>query len=132
VLDAVGDMNEAFFIDHVDDEWIFRARARGFRSFGVCDAIMRHSLGTGTLRFWLGRWRTVPVHSPERNYYVFRNSVLLFRKPHATWRWVYNDLERLLFMAIVYPIFTPHRMRRLRMMAKGIRDGLRGVTGPLS
>ena len=131
VLDEVGDMNEDFFIDHVDDEWIFRAKAHGFRSFGVCDAVMQHSLGTGTLRFWLGRWRTVPVHSPERNYYVFRNSVILFRMPHATWRWVYNDLERLLFMAIVYPIFTPQRLRRLRMMAKGIWDGLHGVTGPL-
>jgi len=131
VLNQIGDMNEDFFIDHIDDEWIFRAKAHGYRSFGVCDAVMLHSLGSGTLRFWLGRWRTVPIHSPERNYYVFRNSVILFRMPHATRRWVYNDLERLLFMAIVYPIFTPHRWRRLRMMVRGIRDGLRGVSGPL-
>ncbi|MEI6666615.1 MAG: glycosyltransferase family 2 protein [Acidobacteriota bacterium] len=132
VLAEVGGMNEAFFIDHVDDEWIFRAKFRGYRSFGVCNALMEHSLGGGTLRFWLGRWRHVPIHSPERNYYVFRNSFVLFRMPHATWRWVYNDLERLLFMAIVYPIFTPHRLRRLRMMARGVWDGLRGVTGPLA
>jgi len=58
VLDQVGDMNESFFIDHVDTEWILRAKWQGFRSFGVCDAIMEHSLGTETFHFWLGRWRT--------------------------------------------------------------------------
>jgi rhamnosyltransferase len=131
VLDEIGDMNEDFFIDHVDDEWIFRATSRGYRSFGVCDAMMEHSMGSGTLRFWLGRWRNVPIHSPERNYYVFRNSVIMYRMPHAPRRWIYNDLERLLFMAIVYPVFTPHRWHRLRMMARGIWDGLHGVTGPL-
>ena len=131
VLDEVGDMNEGLFIDHVDTEWIFRARARGYRSFGVCDAVMEHSLGTATFEFWIGRWRNVPMHSPERHYYVFRNSILLLRMPHAPRRWVQNDIVRLIIMAIVYPLLALHRWRRIRLMARGIWDGLHGVTGPL-
>lgn len=131
VLDAIGDMNEDFFIDHVDTEWIFRAQAAGYRSYGVCDAVMDHSLGNATLTFWLGRWRSVPLHSPERHYYVFRNSVLLSRMPHAHRRWVRDDIVRLVFMAVFFALFVPHRWRRIRLMARGLRDGLYGVTGPL-
>lgn len=131
VLEEVGEMNEGFFIDHIDTEWIFRARSRGYRSFGVCDAVMEHSLGTDTFYFWLGRPRNVPMHTPERHYYVFRNSVILLRMPHAPGRWIQNDIVRLVFMAIIFPVFAPDRWRRIRLMARGIRDGLHGVTGPL-
>jgi rhamnosyltransferase len=131
ILDEIGDMNEGFFIDHVDTEWIFRARTKGYRSFGVCDAIMEHSLGHATFRFWLGRWRNVPLHSPERHYYVFRNSLMLLRMPHAPRRWLVNDIVRLASMAVVFPLFAPQRLRRVRLMLKGLWDGARGVTGPL-
>jgi rhamnosyltransferase len=131
VLDRVGEMNEDFFIDHVDTEWMFRAGAGGYRPFGVCDAVMEHSLGTETLDFWLGRRRTVPLHSPERHYYVFRNSVMLRRMPHVPRRWIVNDMSRLVSMAIVFPLFAPDRLRRIALMARGIWHGLRGVTGPL-
>jgi len=131
VLEQVGDMNEGFFIDHVDTEWMLRAKARGYRLFGVCDAIMEHRLGTATFHFWLGRRRSAPLHGPERHYYVFRNSLILLRMPHASGRWVRNDIVRLIFMAIIFPLFAPDRWRRIRLMARGIRDGLRGVMGPL-
>jgi rhamnosyltransferase len=131
VLEEIGEMNEGFFIDHVDTEWIFRARSRGYHSFGVCDAVMEHSLGTDTFHFWVGRWRNVPMHSPERHYYVFRNSVILLRMAHAPVRWIQNDIVRLIAMAIIFPVFAPNRLRRIRLMVRGILDGLRGVTGPL-
>jgi len=131
VLDEVGDMNEGLFIDHVDTEWIFRARYRGYLSFGVCDAVMEHSLGTATFRFWLGRWRNVPLHSPERHYYVFRNGLLLMHMPHAPRRWIVIDIVRLTWMAFVFPVFAPDRLRRIGLMVRGIRDGLRSTTGPL-
>lgn len=131
VLDKVGDMNEGFFIDHVDTEWIFRAKALGYRSFGVCDAMMEHSLGTATFYFWLWRWRNVPLHSPERNYYIFRNSLILHRMPHSPRRWVVNDIVRLVAIVIFFPLLAPERWRRVRLIARGIWHGLRKVTGPL-
>lgn len=131
VLDQVGEMNEGFFIDHVDTEWMLRAKARGYRLFGVCDAIMEHSVGSATLRIWAGSWRNTPAHSPERHYYVFRNSINLYKLPHAPLRWMVNDLVRLVSMAIVLPLVAPDRWRRIRLMARGIWHGLRGVTGPL-
>ena len=131
VLDQVGDMNEGFFIDHVDTEWMLRAKARGYRLFGVCDAMMEHSVGSATFLLWAGSWRNTPVHSPERHYYVFRNSINLYKMPHAPMRWIMNDLVRLVSMAIVLPLVASEPWRRIRLMARGISHGLRGVTGPL-
>jgi rhamnosyltransferase len=131
VLDKVGEMNEGFFIDHVDTEWVLRAKAQGYRSFGVCDAVMEHSIGNATFRLWAGRWRNAPVHSPERDYYLFRNSINMYRMPHAPRRWIVNDIVRLVSMAVVFPLVAPERWRRIRLMARGIWHGLRGLTGPL-
>jgi rhamnosyltransferase len=124
-------MEEQLFIDHVDTEWFLRARARGFKAFGVCDAVMSHSLGSRTLRVWLGRWRHVPGHSPLRHYYIFRNSILLYRRPYAPGKWICNDVVRLLFMLAYYPLRTPPRLEHLRMMLRGAWDGLRGRAGKL-
>jgi rhamnosyltransferase len=131
VLDRVGDMNEGLFIDHVDTEWILRCKDQGYRSFGVCDAVMEHSVGNATFRFWFGRWRNTPVHDPERDYYLFRNSLILYRMPYAPWRWIASDFVRLLGLAVVFPAFAPDRWRRVQLIARGIWHGLRGVKGPL-
>lgn len=131
VLDDVGTMDESLFIDHVDTEWVFRARSRGYRTFGACGAVMEHTLGTATFRVWLGRWRNVALHSPERNYYLFRNTVVLARRPYAPRAWVISGLVRMAGLFLLYLGVAPERGRRFKLMARGIRDGLQGRTGPL-
>jgi rhamnosyltransferase len=130
-LTAIGGMDEALFIDHVDTEWFLRARHRGYRAYGVCDAVMTHSLGSGTARMWLGRWRHVARHSPLRHYYNFRNSLLLYRRPYAPGLWVVGDVARLAGLLLFHGLYTPPRRQQLRMMLKGIADGVRGRVGPL-
>jgi rhamnosyltransferase len=129
-IGAVGAMDDALFIDHIDTEWFLRARYKGYRPFGVCGAVMRHALGSETLRVWLGRWRYVPRHTP-RHYYIFRNSILLYKRPYVPGIWIFNDVVRLGFMLMFYPIRTAPRGRHALMMLKGIFDGLKGRTGAL-
>lgn len=125
-LRAVGPMNEDLFIDYVDIEWGLRAAALGLHSFGVCAARMRHDLGDAPLRV-LGRDR--PVHSPLRHYYLFRNAVALYRRPDlpSNWKWV--DGGRLLLKFVAYALYARPRLDHLRMMLRGMRDGLRGRLG---
>lgn len=129
-LDHIGGMDEDLFIDHVDTEWCLRARSKGYRAFGICDAVMHHTLGSETLRVWLWRWRFVPRHSPLRHYYVFRNSLLLYRRPYVPTAMILNDIVRLMFMLVFYSLRTAPRREHARMMIKGLIDGLRGRTGP--
>src|SRR4051794_34927711 len=36
VLDAVGEMNDAYFLEHIDTEWSLRATLAGYALYGVC------------------------------------------------------------------------------------------------
>lgn len=129
VLDEVGAMREALFIDYVDIEWGLRARANGFRSYGVCSARMSHHLGEQPIRFF---GMEVPLHSPLRHYYLMRNAVTLYRDRSMPTNWKLADGIRLVLKYGFYPLFAPPRMAHLRMMTRGIRDGLLGKGGRLN
>lgn len=126
---GVGAMDEGLFVDHVDTEWFLRARSLGYDAFGVCGAFMSHDLGRGSVRFWLGRWRNVARHSPLRHYYIFRNSVLLYRRRYAPARWIWNDVVRLVLMFVIFGIATAPRRAHAGAMLRGLRDGLAGRAG---
>jgi rhamnosyltransferase len=131
VIEAVGGMEEALFIDQVDTEWCLRARSQGYGVFGACGAILEHRLGETAQRVWAGRWRRLPRHKPFRYYYIFRNTILVSRRPYVSAMWVLFSLRRLAVLFLAYGLFTTRRMGELRMMVKGTLHGIRGVSGKL-
>ena len=104
-LREIGAMDEGLFIDHVDTEWFLRAHHRG--------------------------WRYLPIHKPFRYYYIYRNSVLLYRRPYPTIRWKQTDILRLLMMFVMFAVFAGDRVENLKMMCRGIVDGFRDREGRL-
>lgn len=127
-LDTVGDMSEPLFIDYVDIEWGLRAARHGFQSYGACDAVMRHDLGDEPIEFW---GRSLPLHSPLRHYYHFRNAVWLYRQGEAALHWKLADGWRLVLKYGFYTIFAKPRHLHWWMMTRGIWHGLRGRMGRL-
>lgn len=125
-LDAVGAMRETLFIDYVDIEWGLRARHHGFQSFGVCSAHMQHSLGDHPIEFF---GKNIPLHSPLRHYYHFRNAVLLYKEPWVPLNWKLVDGWRLYLKYVFYSLFAKPRMAHLRMMTLGVWHGLVGKSG---
>jgi len=129
VFNHVGLFNQGLFIDHVDTEWCLRAKKLGFQCIGVWDVLMEHTLGENELHLWLFKWWIQPIHRPFRLYFVMRNSVLMYRMPHVTPRWISSDVVRLLRLTLVYLIFSPQRLDALKWILRGLRDGIYGVTG---
>lgn len=129
VMDAVGAMDEGLFIDMVDTDWFLRANYRGQVAIGACRATMHHRLGeqTRVIR-WL-RTRTLPVHRPMRYYYMFRNRLVLYRRRHAPISWIIPDLLQMLQIAFYFGVIHSARAQNLKMMLRGVIDGLRGVSG---
>lgn len=127
-LDAVGPMREDLFIDYVDIEWGLRAGRAGFQSFGVCSARMRHDLGNEPIDFF---GRKIPLHSPLRHYYHFRNAVRLYCESGLPWNWKIADSWRLLLKYCVYSLFAKPRHEHWWMMTLGIVHGLMGRMGKL-
>jgi len=130
-LDQIGDMDEDLFIDHIDTEWCFRAKAKGFDIYGVCNAIMLHSLGERRILVWWGRWRSISVHQPFRYYYMFRNSVLLWQRSYMPAAWKRADKIRIFYFFWFFLIVSPNRRANLGMMLKGLKDGFQKKSGKL-
>lgn len=128
MLDKVGGMRDDLFIDYVDIEWGLRARHHGFQSYGVCSAHMQHSLGDHPIKFFS---KNIPLHSPLRHYYHFRNALLLYKEPWVPLNWKLVDGWRLCLKYVFYSLFAKPRMAHWRMMTLGVWHGLVGKTGKL-
>ncbi|MCU1656875.1 MAG: putative glycosyltransferase [Pseudonocardiales bacterium] len=128
VLDEVGGMDDGLFIDNVDLEWSFRARSRGYTLFGVCAALMQHRLGDDRRSLPGGRQQV--VHGPVRLYYIMRNRIALYRRPHTPRVWIAQDVPRVLAKFLVFSVMVGPRARNVRYMLRGLADGVRGRSGP--
>ena len=120
-VDAVGELDAALFIDYVDIEWCVRAAARGWKVFGVTDALMTHTLGDETLTIF---GRKIPVHGPQRQYYLLRNAVLLARMPHVSWLWRVHLAYRVAAQFALFSLFCAPRLKRAGWMLRGVWDAL--------
>ncbi|WP_262029288.1 glycosyltransferase family 2 protein [Microvirga sp. Mcv34] len=129
VLDAVGGFKEDLFIDLVDVEWCFRARAAGYRSYLSPTAAVEHRLGNGTVQ--VGP-REVAVHVPVRNYYWVRNALWLARQSYTPLAWRLYFVSRSLAFLATYPVLADKRALRLQLILRGIRDSLASRLGPLN
>lgn len=125
-LDIVGGMREDLFIDYVDIEWGLRAKTMGYQSYGVCDALMSHSLGDNPVKFFK---RSIPIHSPLRHYYHFRNAVLLYKSSWLPLNWKIVDGLRLILRYGFYTLFAKPRLQHWWMMTLGIAHGLFNRSG---
>lgn len=130
-LEEVGGMEDALFIDYIDIEWGLRARARGFVHLGVFDAGMLHDLGDPPRYFFGGRLR-VPIHSPLRHYYHFRNALSLYSRSYIPYRWRVNDGWRLLLKAVFYSFLVGEGRVQRKMIYKGLKHGLQHISGKLA
>lgn len=128
VLDRVGDMNAGLFIDNVDMEWSFRARARGYALYGVCSATMHHSLGDERRALPFGA-RQIVVHGSARLYYMMRNRLRLYGMRHTPLAWTAQDAPRVLVKLFLFGVLIGPRWRNLRFMLRGLWDGLLGRQG---
>jgi rhamnosyltransferase len=129
VLERIGPMDEALFIDSVDLEWCFRACAAGFGLWGVPEAALEHSIGdrVRTLPFGLGQ---VLQHSPPRLYTMTRNRVALYRRMSTPVIWIAQDVPRLIFKFLRFALLVPPRLLNARAMLRGVMAGLQGRLGP--
>jgi len=126
VLDAVGGMREDLFIDYVDIEWCLRAGAAGYHCYRLPSLAMAHEFGAPISV--LGR--SYASHGALRHYYLFRNSVWLWRQAAIPLGWRLKTAPRIALRLIFNLLFArPHR-QQWSMMGQGLADGFAGRMGP--
>lgn len=128
VLESVGPFDEALFVDFVDTEWSFRARAQGYRLFAARGAPMTHRIGDETVQVF---GRTRPIHAPARAYYQTRNLLRLWRARHMPRRWLLGKLTATLARRLGLALIVPPRGARFKAVARGLWHGLRNRGGTM-
>lgn len=126
VLDKIGLMEEALFIDCVDIEWGFRAKSFGLTSLFAPRAQMHHKIGGSPLMF-LGR--AITTHAPLRHYYFYRNFYLLLARNYVPLVWKKHVFLKSILQACVFCLLLRPRLQHLKAIVKGIYHGVKGITG---
>ena len=116
-----GLMDAELFIDGVDNEWCWRAKANcNLDSFVLENACIEHKLGEGD-RSIIGF--KIAISSPIRIYYQFRNYIILCGRNYVPAVWKIRN-GCLYFIKLLYlPLFIFPRVQYLVNIYKGIRDG---------
>ena len=132
MLQELRGMRSDYFIDHVDTEWCLRAQHKGYKLIGVHDALMEHSLGEKPRKFWFFGMRNVSEHTPLRDYYMFRNTLLMLRDVEMPVTWKIFLLFRLVEFFVFFLTFSKERILRFRMMKLGLLHGINNIRGKLN
>lgn len=122
VINKVGPMNSALFIDQVDHEYCFRASSQNIPTIIYNEVELPHQIGEKVVRF-LGA--NFIISSPFRYYYQFRNAIIL-TKLH----YVPKHIKRKIFIRRVVEFFVqpiinfPKTITVLRHIVRGVFDGI--------
>lgn len=124
VLDSVakiGDMKESYFIDNVDLEWCFRAKAMGYEIIGTDRAVLYHAIGERSSNP-LVRAGVMAQHNPSRTYYSSRNRIHLYGMRYSPLGWKVRDVVRFALKAGWLLLSSKDRRLYWQNIRGGIRD----------
>ena len=129
---AVGDFREEFFIDYVDAEYCFRARAKGYRVIKTRKPIMSHMIGAITWHSVLGIKKYTFNHSADRRYYIARNDTVMLREygHYVLGLWALKSFGRCVRACKRIALFEQMKTPKMVAVAQGWWDGVRGHMGP--
>jgi rhamnosyltransferase len=123
IFERVGPFDESLFIDCVDFDWGWRAQRMG-TALRLCRATaITHRLGEG-------RIAGISYPAPIRHYFQYRNILRMMPRPHTPWAWRLSQFVKLSIKLLLIPLLMPEKVRRLRFAFAGIRDAIRGRSGP--
>lgn len=122
-LERIGPMEGRLFIDSIDYEWCFRARARGHRLLATYGTFLRHRRGQRLVRAWPGL--RVRLHPTQRLFSIYRNQVRLSFRGYVPLTWKLRSAVELAVRLALFALVVPGRGANLVAIGRGIAEGLR-------
>ncbi len=129
---AIGPFRDEFFIDYVDTEYCFRARASGFRIIETRRPLMAHTVGSPSPHrvLWSTKWTT--NHSADRRYYIARNNTVLLREYGTanTRSWRLKSLARCFRLCKRIALYETDKAVKIAAVGEGWWDAMCSRMGP--
>jgi rhamnosyltransferase len=128
---VIGPFREELFIDSVDIDYCFRARAKGYRLIKTRKLIMSHAIGASTQHsvLWMNKWTT--NHSPDRRYYIARNDTVMLREygNYVLGLWALKSFVRCFRLCKRVVLYEQMKTSKIIAVVQGWWDGIRGHMG---
>lgn len=134
IFSNVGPYREDLFIDGVDHEFCLRLLKFGLKTLLVPSAVLQQRMGPKPeLKKILGKKFVVANHSPQRYYYIYRNSVLLYKTywKYAT-NWIFANMRSNLWSLAKILLFERQKLEKIAMICRGLWDGARNKYGKIT
>ena len=128
VFQYVGYMKNKFFIDYIDIEWCLKAKKKGYKIIIFQNIEIFQKLGQSKFRIF---GNIYPIHTPQRMYYNFRNSILLYKSNYIDLNWKFVDGFRNIFRILFYILLKSPRIQYFKYISKGIYHGIINKSGRL-
>ncbi len=128
VFQYVGYMKDKLFIDYIDIEWCLRAKKKGYKIIIFQNIEIFQKLGESKFTIF---GNVYPIHTPQRMYYNFRNSILLYKSNYIETNWKFVDGFRNIFRILFYILLTSKRIQYSKYIIKGIYHGIINKSGRL-
>lgn len=121
----IGFMDDALFIDHVDNDFCLRGISQGLVIHTVCKALLFHRLGNCRKIYSIGSFLIKPsFYPPFRRYFIYRNRIIV-------WRRYFKKVPEFIlhdFLVALYDLFKiafleDEKKLKLQAVFEGIKDG---------
>ncbi len=128
----IGPFREDFFIDYVDTEYCWRARAAGYRMLKSKQPLMSHSIGAPSQHrlLWMKKWTS--NHGAARRYYMARNWTVMLRESgryRCGW-WAVSGLGACFKPLKRVLLYERDKRNKSAAILSGWWDGVQGRMGP--
>ena len=123
-LEDVGLYESPLFIDFVDDEWCWRANAKGYVCGITKNLSLEHRIGQREIH--LGKY-IISISAPQRYYYQYRNYLWLIRRKYVPRQWKMAYGVKFAARFLYFPFLIKGGGKCWKFMARGILDGIRGI-----
>lgn len=118
VIKDIGDMEDTLFIDHVDHEWCWRAKSKGYKIMLATRLNLDHKIGLSDVTCF-----GVVLHltAPIRYFYTFRNRRKLMFRAYVPAEWKRYTIPRTIAMLILIPLCKGFKGQKWASFSQAIK-----------
>jgi rhamnosyltransferase len=122
VFQDIGYFDEDLFIDFVEYDWCWRAKANGYEIFSIRECkLLTHMHGDGKINI-LGTSMVKP--SSIRLYYQYRNLLTLLKRSYVPLKWKISMSVKMLVKIPIYIFLLKDKQTIIKYIFRGFRDSL--------
>jgi len=120
VFQDIGYFDEDLFIDFVEYDWCWRAKAKGYEIFSIRECkLLTHMHGDGKINI-LGISMVKP--SSIRLYYQYRNLLTLLKRSYVPLKWKISMALKMLVKIPIYIFLLKDKQTAFKHIFRGFKD----------